>query len=87
MACWPRVPPLGHPVSDRRIVAHQLSLLGDAPKPCYSWRPTFYQWTFYGIPLPPCDDTLRQARLMRRETVGLEHGMQQGGRETNDAAR
>ena len=61
----------GRPMqADRpRVVAYQLSLLGEPPKPSHGWRPTFYVWTLSGVPIPPCDDALRQAALMRRDTL------------------
>jgi hypothetical protein len=53
----------------RRVIAHQLSLLGDAPTPCLAWEPTFCQWTICGIPIPPTDDALRQAAMLTRESA------------------
>jgi hypothetical protein len=55
-------------VRDRRVVAEQLSLLGDPPKPGYGWRPAIYTWSWCGIPLPLSEDAARQANLMHRET-------------------
>ncbi|HZW08022.1 MAG TPA: hypothetical protein VFF65_12940 [Phycisphaerales bacterium] len=61
-------------MSERRVVAHQLSLLGDPPKPGYAWRPVIYTVTFCGLPLPLTEDARRQARMLHRESRPLLSG-------------
>ena len=49
-----------------QIIAYQLSLLGDAPKPCRAWERTFWQITLGGgdLRFPPSDDAMRQAKML-----------------------
>jgi hypothetical protein len=55
-------------MTSRRVVAHQLSLLGDPPKPGHAWEPAIYTWTFGGVPLPLNDAAVRQADILHRES-------------------
>ena len=52
-----------------RINAYQLSLLGDAPKPCKSWERPWYRWSFCGIPVPLDDDARRQNEMLRADSL------------------
>lgn len=56
-------------VEQRPVVAYVLDLFGEAPRAVRAWRPTFYQWTVCGVPVPPTDDAIRQATLLRADTV------------------
>lgn len=47
------------------IVAYQLSLLGDAPKPCRAWRRPYYVWTIFGLAVPLSEAEERQCRMLR----------------------
>ena len=59
---------------ERRIVAYQLSLFGEPPRRGYGWRPTFYTWRICGCSVPPDETAVRQAFLLRADTLpnGLE---------------
>jgi hypothetical protein len=48
----------------RPIVAWQLSLFGDKPKPMGAWMPSLCVWSFFGVPLPPDSDEIRQFRML-----------------------
>lgn len=63
--------PLSPPPSrtPRRVVAYQLSLLGDPPKVCYAWRRSFYVFSFCGMPFPFSEDEARQHRLLRPDSL------------------
>ena len=54
------------------VIAYQLSLLGDAPKPCHAWRRGFWQITLCGLGVPLPDAAERQALMLTCETGSFE---------------
>jgi hypothetical protein len=52
-----------------KVIAEVLDLFGAPPRPVRAWRPTFYVWTFAGCPIPPDADAVRQATMMRADTL------------------
>ena len=48
----------------RQIVAYQLSLLGDAPKPGRAWSRPWFTWNFCGMRFPLDEKALHQYRLL-----------------------
>lgn len=62
-----RLPLFGVP---KRVIAYQLSLLGDAPKPCHNWRRPYYTIRFFGgMQFPLMDDEIRQNILLRADSM------------------
>jgi hypothetical protein len=58
------------PNNDRApVIAYALDLFGAPPRPVRQWRPTFYVWTFAGCQIPPDADAVRQATMMRADTL------------------
>ena len=55
------------------IIAYQLSLLGEEPKPCAAWRRPYFQWSFCGIPVPLSEEEERQCRMLRPDSLGTDH--------------
>lgn len=56
----------------RPIVAYQLSLLGDEPKPGRAWRRGFWQIWLGDLAFPVSDDAVRQAKLLTSETRSFD---------------
>lgn len=48
----------------RPIVAYQLSLLGDEPKPMLAWAPTLCVESIFGCIVPPDEDAIRQFKML-----------------------
>lgn len=55
-----------------KVVAYQLSLLGDAPKPGKAWRRGFWQLTWAGLRFPVSDDAIRQAKMLTAESGSFD---------------
>jgi hypothetical protein len=59
-----------HNLTERRpVVAYVLDLFDREPVAVRAWRPTVYQFSFCGVPVPPDADAVRQWRMMRADTV------------------
>jgi len=54
--------------SGTKIIAYQLSLLGEAPKPFRNWRRAYWTLRFMGCPMPLNDDEIRQNKLLRPDS-------------------
>ena len=59
----------------RKIVAYQLSLLGDEPKAGRAWERPFWQfmWSGCGFPLP--DGAERQIAMLTSDSKSWEHAV------------
>jgi hypothetical protein len=56
-------------INERKVIAWQLSLLGDAPKAGYQWRRPYYTIRFFGgETFPLSDDEIRQNILLRPDS-------------------
>lgn len=55
---------------EKKVIAYQLSLLGDAPKPCHNWRRPYYTIRFFcGENFPLMDDEIRQNKMLRADSM------------------
>ena len=56
----------------RPVIAYVLDLFGAPPKPVRAWRRPIYAWVWAGVVIPPDADAMRQARMLRADTVGAD---------------